>query len=252
MLTRLIAAALFAGLAAGLLVAGLQHFYVTPMIVKAESYEGQGGHTHAHAPGEAAHEHAPGEPAHDHGAAGHTHGEGEWSPADGAERLAYTVLATVATAVGYALILCSVMMVAGAVFTTETILKWALGAFVATTLAPGFGLSPSLPGMGETALEPRQVWWIATALATATSLYIATHYPRNVLAVAGAVVLIALPHIWGAPAVELTQGGVPARLSAQFASSTMTLAFILWGAIGLALGAALAWLGKSTSRALPA
>lgn len=240
MLTRLIAAALLAGLAAGLLVAGLQSYFVTPMIFKAESFEGQGGaHTHTHAEGEAAHDHA-----HDHGAGGHSHGENEWQPADGAERLAYTALATVATAVGYALILAALMTVAGAAFTTETVLKWSLGAFIATTLAPGFGLSPSLPGMGETALEPRQAWWIATALATGAGLYVVTHYTQNLLAVAGGLVLIALPHIWGAPVAEMAATAVPARLSAQFASSTMTLAFILWMALGLALAFAYGWLAK--------
>lgn len=261
MLTRLIAAALFAGLAAGLLVASLQSYFVTPMIIKAESFEGAGGHTHAsgeaahtHGPGEAAHTHAPGEAAHDHSAAGtHSHGENEWQPADGAERLTYTALATVATAVGYALILGALMTLAGAAFTTETILKWSLGAFIATTLAPGFGLSPSLPGMGETALEPRQIWWIATALATGAGLYVLTHYRQHALAIAGGLALIALPHVWGAPVAELAGSAVPARLGAQFASSTMTLAFILWMALGVAFGIAYAWLGKSSaSRVTPA
>lgn len=242
MLTRLIAAALFAGLAAGLLVAGLQSCFVTPMIFKAESFEAQGEHPHTHAPGEAAHDHG-----HDHGAAGHSHGEGEWQPADGAERLTYTALATVATAVGYALILGALMTLAGAPFNTESVLKWSLGAFIATTLAPGFGLSPSLPGMGETALEPRQIWWIGTALATGAGLYIMTHYRQTALAIAGGLALIALPHIVGAPVADLSANGVPARLGAQFASSTMTLAFILWMALGFAFGVAYSWLARSSA-----
>lgn len=248
MLTRLLAAALFAGLCAGLLVAGLQHTYVTPMILKAESFEGA-GHTHSHGPGEAEHAHAPGEPAHDHGADGYTHSHGgdEWQPADGVERLAYTALATVATGAGYALILAAAMLLAGAAFTTESALKWALGGFLATTLAPGFGMAPTLPGMGETALEPRQVWWIATALATAGGLYVISHY-RSALPIIAGLVLIALPHIWGAPVAVPAQTAVPPGLAANFASSVIGLSFVLWAALAVALAAAFAWLGSEATK----
>jgi cobalt transporter subunit CbtA len=249
MLTRLIAAALFAGLAAGLLVAGLQNYFVTPMILKAETFESHApaaeGAAHTHAPGEAAHEHS-----HDAAPAveGHSHDANEWQPADGFERFAYSALATVATAVGYGLVLVALMTVVGAAFTIESFFKWALGAFIATTLAPGFGLAPVLPGMGETALAPRQIWWIATALATGAGLYVVTHYSRNVLAIAGGIALLAIPHIWGAPPADLAATAVPARLAAQFAASTMTLSFILWAVLGLGLGMAFARLGNPAAR----
>lgn len=240
MLTRLIAAALFAGLTAGLLVAGLQSYFVTPMILKAETFE-----THAPEAATPAHTHAAGEAAHDHGAGGgHSHDADAWKPADGVERLTYTAVATVATAVGYALLLSGIMMIAGAPLTTESLTKWALGGFIATTLAPGFGLAPMLPGMGEAALEPRQVWWIATALATGAGLYIATHYTRNVVALIGGIALLAIPHIWGAPAGELSATAVPAQLAARFAASTMTLSFVLWLVVGVALGIAFNRLGS--------
>lgn len=243
MLTRLLAAALFAGLVSGLLVAGLQNYFVTPMILKAETFEKSDGaaHTHEHAPGEAAHEHShDATPA----AGGHSHDANEWQPADGFERFAYSALATVATAVGYGLVLLALMTLTGAAFTIESFLKWALGAFIATTLAPGFGLAPVLPGMGETALAPRQIWWIATALSTGAGLYVVTHYSRNLLAIAGGIALLAVPHIWGAPPADLAATAVPARLAAQFAASTMTLSFILWTVLALGLGLAFARLGN--------
>ncbi len=245
MLTRLIAAALFAGLAAGLLVAGLQHYFVTPMILKAESFEGAGP-THSHGPGEAEHSHAPGEAAHDHGQPGHSHGADEWQPSDGAERLAYTAVATVATAAGYALILAAAMLIAGAAFTTESLLKWALGGFLATTLAPGFGMAPTLPGMGETALEPRQLWWMTTAFATAAGLYVISHY-RSLLPLLGGLVLIALPHVWGAPTAVPAPSLVPPGLAAHFASSVIGLSFVLWASLAIALSAAFAWLGREAT-----
>lgn len=241
MLTRLFAAALFAGLAAGLIVAGLQSYFVTPMILKAEVYEAKEA--------QAAHEHA------DKAAkaeAGHSHGAEEWQPADGFERFGYAALATVATAIGYALILAALMTIAGASLDTETHLKWALGAFIATALAPGIGLAPTLPGIGENALEPRQIWWIATALATGTGLYVLTHHTRSALAVLGGLALIAIPHIWGAPIADFTSSELPPRLAAQFASSSIALTFILWMVIGLGLSAAFARLGNTSPQVRPA
>lgn len=239
MLTRLIAAALLAGLASGLVVAGLQHGLVTPMILKAESFEGA-GHSHSHGPEAAPHSHAPGEAAHQH-----AHGADEWQPADGAERFAYTALATVATAAGYALILAAAMLVAGASFSTDSALKWALGGFLATTLAPAFSMAPTLPGMGETALAPRQAWWIATSVATAGGLYVVSHY-RSLLGLLAGLVVIALPHVWGAPTAVPAASGVPPGLAAQFAATVIGLSFVLWAAIALALSVAVAWLGSAT------
>lgn len=237
MLTRLLAAALFAGILSGLVVAGLQNYFVTPMILKAESFEGQAPHSHEHGAGEAAHDHnQPSTEA----SPSHAHDADEWQPAEGFERFAFTALATIATAVGYGLLLVGAMTVAGASLTTESFLKWALGGFIATTLAPGFGLAPLLPGMGETALEPRQIWWIATALSTAVGLYVVTHHARNALALAGGAALLALPHIWGAPMGDVTASAVPGQLAARFAASTMTLSFLLWSGVALGLGFAFA------------
>ena len=45
MIRNLFAAALLAALCAGLITAGLQHFRVTPLILHAETFEGEGGLT---------------------------------------------------------------------------------------------------------------------------------------------------------------------------------------------------------------
>jgi cobalt transporter subunit CbtA len=242
MLTRLMAAAVFAGLASGLIVAGLQAHFATPLILQAETYEAKGGgHDHVHAPGEPAHSHA-GEAASERSgesAGGHDHHAGEWQPADGLERFAYSALATVATAIGYALLLSALLFAIGIPMDARTLVAWGLGAFVATSLAPAIGLPPSLPGTGESELIPRQAWWAVTAVATGAGLYVLSHHWRNLLAVAGGLALLALPHVWGAPAAVLAESQVPVTLAAQFAARSLALSLVLW--VTIAIGLALAF-----------
>lgn len=237
MLTRLMAAAVFAGLVAGVLAAGFQSMVVTPLIFKAEKIEHGDGGTEPHA----AHNHSA---DHDHAHAAdeagdghdHDHNHEGWMPADGLERLGFTVLSTVATTIGYALLLAALMTIAGVPLTVPAGVGWAIGAFAATALAPGLGLSPTLPGMAETALQPRQLWWIATALATAGGLYLLAYHYQNLIALAAGVAVIVLPHIFGAPPADLTGSDIPARLASQFASASYAQAFLMWLAIGIGLG----------------
>lgn len=254
MLMRLIAAALLAGLVSGLLVSGLQAHFVTPLIVKAESFEGAHSHSHSaeagaghtHAADEAPHSHDGTDAAHSH-EAGHSH-DGEWQPSEGFERLAYTALATVGTAIGYALLLGALLLVLNVPLDVRTLIAWGLGAFVATTLAPAIGLAPSLPGTGESPLMPRQLWWFVTAAATGSGLYILSHHWRSALAVAGGLALVALPHVWGAPPAVLTESTVPVQLAAQFAARSIALSLVLWVSLALALAVALARLGETSER----
>ena len=80
MITRLLSAALVAGFLASVVATGLQLALTSPLILQAETYEGEG--THALGPALAppsavrlaslivpAHAHAPGEGGHDHGTA---------------------------------------------------------------------------------------------------------------------------------------------------------------------------------------
>src|SRR5690606_9636320 len=138
MITRVLAAALAAGFAAGLLVAVLQHFTTTPLIIAAEAFESPAS--------EAA------SARHDTGGlfggrlilthTGHEGGEGgdEWAPADGIERTVYTSTVTVATAVGFAFLLLAGLLVAGGPIDTQRALSWGVAGFVVTGLAPALGL----------------------------------------------------------------------------------------------------------------
>src|SRR6218665_2004160 len=111
MIRNLFAAALLAALCAGLITAGIQHFRVTPLILHAETFEGEGGHSHGEeAVATADHEHAEGTAAHDDAVATTAAEPEEWAPQDGFERTAYTTLATVLAAAGFALVIGAVSM----------------------------------------------------------------------------------------------------------------------------------------------
>jgi len=62
------------------------------------------------------------------------------------QRIAFTSIATIATAAGFALILLAGMLISGDEITVKTAFVWSLAAFVAAGLAPALGLAPELPG----------------------------------------------------------------------------------------------------------
>lgn len=208
MISRVLAIGLIAGLVAGLAVAALQQVTTTPLILAAEVYE-------------SAHSHA--EPVSD-----------SWKP-EGAQRIAATSVADVATAAGYALILLALMLVAGDTIEPRRALAWAACAFAATGLATGLGLAPQLPGAAETDLLARQLWWAGTAAATSAGLFALLRRGEVFAKVLGAA-LLALPHILGAPRPAAPESTAPAELAAQFAASSLTAQAITWALAGALVG----------------
>lgn len=238
MIRNLFAAALLAALCAGLITAGLQHFRVTPLILHAETFEGEGGHSH----GEAAvavtadHEHAEGTPEHSHDAVATTQAEPEeWAPQDGFERTAYTTLATVLAAAGFALVIGAVSMFSGIPITFGNGFIWGVAGFVTFSLAPAYGLAPELPGMPAADLVARQIWWTGTVIATGAACLLLAK-TRASWAVAVAIALVVAPHIIGAPVAPDEPSGVPAHLATEFAAITLGTALVFWLVLGSVFG----------------
>jgi cobalt transporter subunit CbtA len=232
MLNRVFSVALLAGLTAGLIVSALQHFTTTPLILRAEVYEKAAAA-------------ADGEPASaasvagarvvstqatEDAGSGPAHGEhdiAEWSPENGIARTAYTSLATIATAVGFALILLAGMIAAGDQIDGRRAVGWGAAAFLAAGVAPAMGLAPELPGSAAGDLAARQLWWLGTAAATAIALWLVlrTSAPWAML---GGVLLLLAPHIVGAPHAEALASRVPAELAAKFAANSLAVQATLW------------------------
>lgn len=236
MIRNLFAAALLAALCAGLVTAAIQHFRVTPIILHAETFEGEGGHSHGAEAVVADHVDAPGTPAHSHDVVAATEAApAEWTPQDGFERTAYTTLATVLAAAGFALVIGAVSMFANIPITFANGFLWGLAGFLAFSLAPAYGLAPELPGMPAADLVARQIWWVGTALATGGAILLLAKTGAN-WAFAVAVALVVAPHIIGAPASPDEPSAVPAHLATEFAAITLGTSFIFWLLLGSLFG----------------
>ncbi|MFD1701876.1 CbtA family protein [Methylopila henanensis] len=230
------------GLGSGLVLTLVQHFSVQPLIVQAEAFESRREEASAPKP----HDHeASGE--HDHLAAAkadlaaqeaheaHAHDPDAWEPADGAERFGWTVAANVLSAVGFALLLVSASELKGGLTSWREGLFWGLAGFAAFTLAPSIGLPPEAPGVAGATLEARQLWWIGTVAATALGLALLAFGRSPVLAIL-AVVLIAAPHVIGAPQADEAPA-IPRKLEHDFVVAVIVTGFVFWAALGTLAGA---------------
>lgn len=197
---RIIFSALIVGVVGGVLLGIGQHFGASQLIYAAEQYEG-GAMPGGSGAGEAAHAHGEEAASHSHGEGG---GEAAWAPADGAERVTYSVIADVLVAIGFGTLLIIAMYVArsakGAPLGPSYGALWGLAGFVVAFGAPALGLPPELPGAAAAPLEQRQLWWLATVVVTGAGLGFLAFAPgwKKVIGVA----LLPIPHLFGAPHPE--------------------------------------------------
>ena len=216
MFSRILTSALFAGAAAGLIAAALQLIFVQPVLLHAELYEsGQLVHFGAN-PGEAV------SAVQDTG--------GFVLVRDG-----LSILFTMATYTGFALVLVAVMALAerqGHVITARSGLLWGLAGFVVFHLAPGFSLAPEVPGVAAADVVARQIWWSATVVAAACAMWLIA-FGRAWVAWGGAVALLLVPHLIGAPEPAVFTGPVPTEIGALFAARAFGVAFAGWVALGV-------------------
>lgn len=238
--------AAIAGLVAGVVLACMQAYATVPLILKAEVYEQAGGghsHDHAAAPAAAANAasgNASAAPAASNAmtpapaAAAPEEDEG-WAPADGFERFAFNVVSNVVTGIGFALVLVAVSEFAGGIGNWRQGVFWGLAGFAIFTLAPGLGLPPELPAMPAADLVQRQIWWLATVVATAIGLGLIAFrksLPLTILA----VVLIIAPHIVGAPQPASFETPIPEGLHHQFVVAVTVTNLVFWLVLGAVVG----------------
>jgi len=237
--------AAIAGLVAGVVLACMQAFATDPLIYQAEVFEKAGGHQHDHAAAPAASttnamsSAAPAENAMSSApapveAAAPAEDEG-WSPADGFERFAFSVVANIVTGIGFALILVAVSEFAGGIGSWRQGVFWGLAGFAVFTLAPGLGLPPELPAMPAADLTQRQIWWVATVVATAIGLGLIAFRKSLPLAILG-VALIVAPHIVGAPQPDSFETPIPEGLHHQFVVAVTVTNLVFWLVLGAVVG----------------
>jgi cobalt transporter subunit CbtA len=225
--------ALLAGLAAGVVNWGMQMVGTSPLIRDAEVYENA---AEATAPAE---EPAAAAAATTEAAADgheHHHDAEAWEPADGWERNLFTLGANLVTGVGYAFLLTAAIVFFGKGADWRRGILWGLAGFASFSLAQSFGLPPELPGTEAAPLLDRQVWWIGTAIATGAGLFAAARL-RNAAGYAIAVVLIALPHVVGAPQPDSPGGLAPEALERKFILVAIGSSLVFWLVLGVLTGA---------------
>lgn len=188
---KIVFSAVIAGLVAGFVLGLIQVFLVTPTILAAETFEV------TKAPAVSVSQHHNEESSTQ---VAHHHGDSEaWAPEDGAERTFSTFASNILTGVGFALLLSCIM-----VFSRKASVKnswlWGVAGFVVFFVAPSIGLTPEIPGAEAANLQGRQGWWLTTVLLTGLGLGIIV-FAQPILKAGGAV-LLAIPHILGAPLPE--------------------------------------------------
>ena len=228
---------ILAGIVAGLVLTAVQRLQVVPIIFDAETFES------------ASTDAASGE------ADGHDHEH--WGPEDGVERTLFTAFSNVLTAVGFALVLLSVLLVAQTwsrswptAFAWRRALGWSLGGFAVFWLAPALGLPPEIPLQNAAELQDRQVWWVICVVCTAAGLGGLAFAPSPWRWVAP--IVIAVPYLIGAPHPEgpmfLDQTPEAARaleaLAADYVYATAFANAVFW----LVLGSVVTWAGARITR----
>ena len=219
MFRRIVFSAVLAGVVAGVLLTGIQQLRVAPIIAEAETYEAAG-------PAAATHTHDADGSRHEHG----DHAHGTWSPADGLERTFWTGVANVGMAIGFALLLAAAFSLRDDVSWRQGML-WGIGGYAAFFALPALGMAPALPGTEAAALEDHQGWWLVTVTLSAIGVAL-IGLTRGWPWKAAAAVLIAIPHLVGAPHPDTYHTLAPAELLRTFIVATAIANAVFWVVLG--------------------
>lgn len=212
MFTRILTSALFAGVAAGLLIALLQYVFVQPVLLHAELYEG-GALVHFGVDPISAHPDLPGFDL---------------------MRDLLSVMFTMLVYCGYALAMVALMSIAqerGAKITPTNGMIWGVAGFVAAHMAPAFSLAPEVPGVAAADVALRQMWFFPTVAAAVGAMWLLAFY-RNAMGITAAVVLLVVPHLIGAPEPDTFAGPVPTEIGALFAARALGVGLAAWVILG--------------------
>lgn len=243
MIVKTLLAAICAGLIAGLFMTAAQELRVIPLILQAETYEGEPA-----ADSPPAHQHSteasgsllnslaavflPITPAYAHEGEGHEDGGIMF----GMSRFSGTLIANLVTGAGFGLLMGGIGILIGVPPTLGNGLAWGALGWLAVHMLPALGLPPELPGFPAAELGDRQTWWLVTAALSAFGLGLIA-LRTEILAKAAGLGLLALPHLYGAPQPSDIASPVPAVLGAEFAVAALATTLAFWLVLGVVSGA---------------
>ncbi len=211
MLRPVLLAAILSGTIAGGALSLVQSLWVIPLIHQAEVYE------------QAAAQQAP--------AADRESAPAKADPSeDGPARAIYTVLTNLLIGIAFGLLLTSAFSLRGGADPARGVL-WGLAGFVTFALAPALGLPPELPGAAAAGVGARQAWWGAAVVLTGGGLALVLLTGRLTWVLVGCV-LVALPHLIGAPQPAEHEALAPEALAREFLSASLVTNFAFWVVLG--------------------
>jgi len=213
MFQKIAVSALIAGFGAGLIAALMQFVFVQPLLLHAELFEGN--------------------PATALDLVTVPRGEIDIA------REGLNIVFSALVYTGYALMLLAAMVWAesrGVPITARAGIIWGAAGFITMHLAPAFGVAPDMPGLNGAHVEARQVWWFGTAACTGLGLWLLA-FGRNWAMWGAGIVLLAAPHLIGAPLPDTLTQVAPPELAASFAARTLGTALVVWTSLGALLGA---------------
>lgn len=234
MTKHVVTSGLIAGFVVALLATLLQFSFLERNILLAERYEsgelmhfaGVGVGDHAEpSTAEAGHDNQ----TYDHTAHDHAADDGPfWL------RQVKTLLTMTITYCGYGLVMIAGMTIArhfGKTIGAAEAMLWGLAGFGVFMMAPAMGLEPLLPGVEGAALRSRQAWWLFCAGSSAAGLAVLA-YGFGQTRLIG-IVLLAIPHIIGAPHQASFTGLLPPELASQHAARSLGVGLVAWVTLGL-------------------
>lgn len=216
---RVVAAAATAGILAGLLLTAVQQIRVVPTLLQAGVYE----------------EAAAAALQSGHSERSRGHDQEAQQPANGMERTILSAVSNVILALGFALLLGAAMSLSGATPGWRSGLLWGLAGFAVFFVAPSLGLPPEVPGTETAGLSDRQIWWLMTVFVTAAGLAFLVFARTWAIRMLG-VVLLAVPHLIGAPQAQIHGSTAPVELVDSFLYATVLANFVFWLSLGGLLG----------------
>lgn len=213
--TRILLVATMAGFLAGIFATAAQQVAVVPFILEAETYENASADGHAV------------DHSYDHDHDRGIHG-------GGLQRTVGTTLANILTAIGFALLLVAGFSLHGKAGAWRG-LAWGAAGFVVFQAAPALGLPPELPGAAAADLATRQTWWFFTVTLTAGGLALVVFSPVWGLKLMG-LILLAGPHVYGAPQPAVHGGLAPEELVRAFIVASLACNAAFWLVLGAITG----------------
>jgi cobalt transporter subunit CbtA len=215
----MVASALWSGLWAGLLLTAVQSIQVIPTLLQAEVYEERAAAPHSDSAATQTHQHE----------------DEAWQPPNGWERTAYTAVANISLAVGFALLMGAASNLRGGISHWRNGLLWGLAGYAVFFVAPSLGLPPEVPGTEAAALKDRQLWWLMAVFDTAFGLWLLCFAKTKANKLLGLVLLVA-PHWIGAPQPDVRSSAAPVALAQSFITATTLANAVFWLALGGLMG----------------